>query len=347
MSKSPTTNQNRNLALDVLRVIGALAVVLLHASARVVAIHPDPTSASWWVANFLDASTRWSVPIFIMISGALMLNAQSISWLDFYRRRYTKLLPVIGFWTVFYVVTDSYRDPALYGALVILRGIILGAPHAHLWYLYMLVGLYAATPFIKIFVSTASKEQLLYFLAFCFSLGSIETIFSSLSGTFERSALVGRGTFLSSFLPYVGYFVAGYYLQRYAPKPSNTQLIRYAATSVMLISFGVGLLFPVLGENAWILMYSYLNPLVIILSCSVYILASRLELQSLLALKFVRLLAPLTLGIYVIHPIWLSVTNKLLSLPIIGIPVTAIIVFLLSSISAWVISQIPLLKRTI
>ena len=59
--------------LDNSRIIAILAVVFLHVSAGVVTESVIGTE-SWWVGNLYDSLVRWCVPVFVMISGAVLLD---------------------------------------------------------------------------------------------------------------------------------------------------------------------------------------------------------------------------------------------------------------------------------
>lgn len=336
-SISPT---HRDSSLDILRVLAAFAVVWLHAASRVVAINPDTHSANWWFGNFYDALSRWCVPIFIMISGALLL-ARTVPIADFYQRRLAKLGIPIVFWTLFYVLVDNYRGGESFDPAALFKSIVLGTPHYHLWYLYMIVGLYLVTPFIRNFVETASSQLIVYFIGFCLIASSVESIWGSAIG------IAGNVTFISSFLPFVGYFVLGCYLQKATFRASNIKLASSVLGLALLIALLVGVLFPFIGEKSWGLMYAYLNPLVILMSCSVYVMVTKWNIRSAYIIRAAKDVAPLTLGIYVIHPVWLAALNKFVHLPFVGIPITSLIVFLLSLASALVMSKVPVLKKTI
>ncbi|MBQ8003281.1 MAG: acyltransferase family protein, partial [Clostridia bacterium] len=58
---------------DVARLLSAFAVVLLHVSGARLIREPIGSANFWWAA-FFDCATRWSVPLFIMLSGMLFLN---------------------------------------------------------------------------------------------------------------------------------------------------------------------------------------------------------------------------------------------------------------------------------
>src|SRR5262245_62050636 len=94
----------RDIRLDALRVVAAFGVVWLHVSAAAVRVMPDVRSATWWMGNVADAAVRWSIPVFVMISGALMLAYPSEKDpLGFYKRRGARLLAPLVFWTIFYI----------------------------------------------------------------------------------------------------------------------------------------------------------------------------------------------------------------------------------------------------
>ena len=80
--------KRRDIRIDLLRVVGAIAVVWLHVSARVVTASPDVLNMGWWAGNLADAMSRWSVPLFVMASGALLLSPDVEAEPGrFYRRR--------------------------------------------------------------------------------------------------------------------------------------------------------------------------------------------------------------------------------------------------------------------
>lgn len=330
---------DRDLPLDLLRVVAAFAVVWLHAASRVVAINPNVYDANWWIGNFFDAISRWCVPVFVMISGALLLS-KPMPLGEFYKKRLGKLLPVILFWSAFYAVVDSLLDKN-FSIPYLVNSIVVGVPHYHLWFLYMIFGLYLAAPFIGKFLESSDTQLVAVFIVFAFLLGSIESIWSGLQGAEKRN------TFFSSFLPFVGYFVAGHYLRRiqYEMTPLKAGLIIISVAAIIAIL--VGKMLPVIGEKSWIVMYAYLNPLVIVMSLCVYTAFVSLKIDRNYLRSMVVFVAPLTLGIYVIHPIFLAVLNKFVYLPFVGIPIVTIATFLLSLAATYGISKVIWLKKII
>ena len=63
----------RHHNLDVARSASAIAVVWLHVASEVLVADPSVTSLNWWIGNAADSLSRWCVPVFVMLSGALLI----------------------------------------------------------------------------------------------------------------------------------------------------------------------------------------------------------------------------------------------------------------------------------
>lgn len=58
----------------------------------------------WWISNVYDSISRWGVPVFVMVSGALLLDtSKQEGILTFYKKRLSKIFIPIIFWTAFYL----------------------------------------------------------------------------------------------------------------------------------------------------------------------------------------------------------------------------------------------------
>ncbi|OPY84232.1 MAG: Inner membrane protein YiaH [Syntrophus sp. PtaU1.Bin208] len=337
--------QNRDFRIDLLRVAGSFAVVVLHVSARVVITSPDVHSSAWWVGNLFDSLNRWSVPLFVMVSGALLLSRNAeVDIFSFYRRRATKLLPPLIFWTGFYLLIQYLSGHTLTPNAVV-KSIITGSPFSHLWYLYMISGLYLITPFLRHIVTASSTRELRIFIVGTFTIAAIESGYSSFWGGLST-------TFLSSFLPYIAYFVTGYYLYTLSDRTSRINDLLVAVIGGFLLASGTGGLFTLLGPKSWDVMYSYLNPIVIVMSLCVFRIGLNSQMLSSTMPKFLGRVAPITLGIYVIHPFFLIALGRFgltpfFHHPIIGIPLISLTVFILSAISSRILATIPFLRATV
>lgn len=96
--------------LDNSRIIAIWAVIFLHVAGFFVVSEPIG-STYWWIGSAYDAITRWCVPVFVMISGALLLDSSKQEALGvFYRKRMVRILWPLVFWSVFYLAWISLKN---------------------------------------------------------------------------------------------------------------------------------------------------------------------------------------------------------------------------------------------
>ena len=72
--KANDSLRGRYLYADILRVSAIVGVVFLHVAAQIIYQFNTVGRGWWWTANVIDSCTRWAVPIFIMLSGMLLLD---------------------------------------------------------------------------------------------------------------------------------------------------------------------------------------------------------------------------------------------------------------------------------
>lgn len=60
--------------LDNIRAVSTIAVVILHVAAPILYKYGEITEENWNIGNFYDGMVRFCVPVFFMLSGALLLS---------------------------------------------------------------------------------------------------------------------------------------------------------------------------------------------------------------------------------------------------------------------------------
>src|SRR5687767_6893882 len=96
--------RQRDFGLDILRIVSICGVVAIHVFGHLVGRAPRD-SRTWWIAVTLDIAWIWVVPVFVMISGALILGSRQLA--DprlFYRRRAVRLVPALIAWNLIYLI---------------------------------------------------------------------------------------------------------------------------------------------------------------------------------------------------------------------------------------------------
>lgn len=330
--------------LDHARVVAILAVVVLHVAAGVVIDNPVGSPA-WWAGNAWDAAMRWCVPVFVMISGALLLDpARTEPLAVFYRKRLSRVLLPLLAWSALYLGRDLWRAHAAgeplpwAGAWQAFQG---GAPHYHLWFLFMIVPLYAVTPFLRMVTARASRSELLVLVAFSGGLAMAQE---------ARAFDDGPGSPLNWFLSYVPYFLGGWWLRGLQRRPPLAGLAAVVVATVAATAAGCYLRAREAGLEQGLYFYYYLSVTVVPMSVAVMLGLRRWPAA---AGGLPGRFAGLTLGVYLLHPLLLETLlaqgwgPQAGDLPWLGIPLLAVVVAGASLGLAWGISRVPGLRRLI
>lgn len=341
--KTNTTSLNVNF----IRVISIFAVVLLHISAAFVIEIKDTTSYEWIIGNLFDSFVRWCVPVFIMLSGYLLLRKDTLNEdsILFYKKRVLRLGIPILIWSCFFLIWGFLKtklkgeiEPSLF--INVIKPLINGEPHYHLWFLFMIICLYAVTPLIrKVMLILTEKELWIYSFIFL-GLSSLEIFFQNVS----------IKPFFLNFMQYIPFFILGYLIGKiqFSKKYFFYSIIIFLIAS---LSTFIGTFYIVnnLEYNKYIL-YDYLSLTTILSSTSIFYILLNITINE--QVKKISLLAPLTLGIYIIHPLFIE-SARYLSLkvenynPILSIPLFTFIIFILSSFLIFILLKIPYIRRIV
>ena len=102
------TPPSRLAYIGYLRVLAILGVVAIHVAGLTVIRPALSHTTVWWVAEALNQCTRWAVPMFVMVSGALVLrpSAMEVPLGRYYRKRLGRIVPALVAWHVVYIVFE-------------------------------------------------------------------------------------------------------------------------------------------------------------------------------------------------------------------------------------------------
>jgi surface polysaccharide O-acyltransferase-like enzyme len=152
----------RNYTIDTLRTIATLLVIFLHVSSVYVNTGKNNLTfdASFWVGNIVDSFSRICVPLFILISGMFLVGRKETFKQSYQKRASRILVPLIS-WTLIYVlcrVAISFIVDNPIDIKSLLTSVILGRPNYHMWYLFMIIGLYLITPILNNSIYSVSRN---------------------------------------------------------------------------------------------------------------------------------------------------------------------------------------------
>lgn len=335
---SRNKTQPRQFWADAMRALSIFLVVLIHTTAKVLYEWDNISELSWNFANILSSFSRISIPLFVMISGAFLLNKKE-SLLFFLKKRIPRILLPWIFWGTIQLLFNY--DFSLNN---ILSGDIFNkfatTYFGGFWFMPMILGLYLITPIIKEFVKKATKTEYLYFFSIWF-------LFASLIPTLNASFGVNISYQLPPFIEYLGYFVAGYYLVHKVkiPKFKISQINILFIASVFVIALGT-YSFTKTNSQFHTSLYEYLSVPVLVASISGYIsLKSIFQNKAYLPSKKMQnkiiKVSNASFGIFLSHSIILEMFARgdfgftfhpLTFNPFLALPLTTILVFLSSTL---------------
>lgn len=202
----------RNKGLDLLRIISAIAVVLIHCNAVFYFSDIQHDRMTLGIEAFINLITRFSVPCFMMISGAFSLaNEKNKAVLSFYKKSFSKILvPYAGIF-LFWIILDSFK--VMIGKETVL-GVVRNALHGtkgNLWFMPMLLLCYVITPFLIYAIKNLNERTLK--IIFVFWL--VWAIVSQTVTEYEVPYAIGV------VFAYAAYYFAGYYIAKQPPIGSN------------------------------------------------------------------------------------------------------------------------------
>ena len=159
--------RQRYLRYDVIRITALFMIVMVHVSAYMVIFYPDTSDLAFKVGNVLNGLSRAGTPLYLMLSGALLLNENhSFQASKFYKKSLLRICLLLLFWLLFYASWRAFILPSLAGKPVDFRLFVsyllkLEGLYPHLWYLFMLIGAYLAIPVLRLFVKRENRSYVL------------------------------------------------------------------------------------------------------------------------------------------------------------------------------------------
>ena len=321
-----------------------VAVVMMHTCSTFVD-HDDLFNFTTGEALYLNTLHRlcvWAVPVFFMITGALLLRSEKKITYELSLKKYALriALCLLLFGSVMGAMKvvgsgSAHGSKILVGALY---SVISGDSFDHLWYLYALIGIYLILPILKAFVdSDKSGKGLAVALVLLLIFDFICPLVEGLTG--------GDVAFYIPITYPVFYVLLGHYMvshRKISIKVDFAVLLLLCVAFVVAEQYGF-------GEK----LAGYHSPFTAILAAAMFDLFRHIEPPSEGKAKKLWSIDRLCFGVYLIHPVFIHLSYRYLGLT----PVSAggmyplatfglwAVFCLLSFGATWVMTRVPYLKK--
>ena len=333
---------------------------MIHVSG--VGFYAPIKSTTFITGTILDSLSRFAVPVFIMISGALMLDETKKLSNKRILKKSLFLFFILCIWSfvnaVYFQIIIPIKDGEKISKLQFLKECILG--HYHLWYLYMLIGLYLITPILRYFVKKSNVKLVIYFILLSVLFQFITPSFNLILNKVFPSSLDNiysdyvDGFILDFICGYTTYYLLGWLITNFNLKKSY-KIVVYVCGLLGLLIIIIGTFLIVRNDYRTEIFFSNLNLPVLLYSASLFLFIYDFFKNKKLGEKSSKILAKLsvlTFGIYLSHVICLHIVdNVFLSINFGFIGIKYIIVWatttVFSFLISYIISKIPYVKNII
>ena len=247
---------SREVWIDWLRVIACFMVFVVHSTEPFYlggqgSLILTESDAFW--SSFFDSLVRSCVPLFVIASSYLQFPVK-YSTCEFFKRRAVRILIPFAIWTAVYAFV--WGEPADN-----FRNLLLNFNYSagHLWFVYMLIGVYLLMPLLSKWAETVGKKELQIYLGICLFTTLIPILRDWVSGhavtvVYGPSGLPRQALFplwgeaswnaygvFYYFSGFIGYLLLGLYFRRFVGELSWKRTLLVAVPCYLAgfaISFG-------------------------------------------------------------------------------------------------------------
>lgn len=356
--------------LDVVRFIAMFTVVCCHCTDPFnfyPGTAPNIGEIKLWGAIY-GSVLRPCVPLFVMITGALLLPVRGDAS-TFYKKRIPRVFYPFLIWSVLYnlfpwitgllglnpqiildffpyageeVMRQSFSVSLEYILMILFNFSILAV---HMWYIYLLIGLYLYLPVFSAWVEKASERaKLMFLLAWGVTL-LLPYYYQFVSNYLWGTCSWNSFGMLYAFAGFNGYLLLGHYLKNleWSLKKTLTIGIPMFAVgyAVTFLGFRHITALPEYTDEMLELFFTYCSLNVVMMTIPVFMLAKKVKVNSERMKKALANLTVCGFGIYMIHYFFTGpsvVLMRAIDMPIgLQIPVAAILAFAVSWGLVWLI----------
>ena len=363
-------SDNRIVWLDVIRCVAMIMVIGVHC---IDPFYISPTMRAipeytHWAAIY-GSLLRPSVPLFVMMTGLLLLPVKKQPLGKFYKKRIYRVLFPFLIWSVlysmfpwvtgvlglpkeiigdFFCYTQGQESQSLIDSLKDVAMIPFNFSHKenHMRYIYLLIGLYLYMPFFSAWIENADRKTkrafLLIWIISLFIPYLKEYVANCL---FERSGYVfGTDTWnefglFYYFAGFNGYLLLGHYVK----KGNDWSLMKTFILCILMFAVGYYITYtgfsttasnPNATETEMELFFTFCSPNVLLMTLATFLLLQKVVITNSTVIKVLANMTQCGFGIYMVHyfvvgPFFLLIGPSSLPIPL-QVPLMAICIFLCS-----------------
>lgn len=224
--------------LDPLRLIAAFFVVFMHTV--YIGLNTDVArSGDWFVLAGITSLAFCAVPLFFMISGFLLTSSDRTSDVCvLLKERLPKLIVPLAFWSIAILLYRAGSDHSLSGLLPGIMSAIIHPVITPLWFLYLLIVMYAISPVLCPGLRSLDGKGEIYILALIGILELKSIIFIVFPGFASEHLRLDVFYYLNIFDSHLCSFILGWFLGKSKHRIPQPALLCICAALFGIIFYG-------------------------------------------------------------------------------------------------------------
>lgn len=248
-------DKKRRIELDLARTFAIMCVLLCHATEAFFSfdkfIWEYLSNLSKYFIIFYFTIGRLGVPIFLFLTGTLILKKKFDNWnniYNFYKKNLISLIIVNSIWVIIYNIFFLINNQShLVSPIIIIEELLLirKVPLSNMWYLVMIIPIYIILPFISKLLKKIPKKVLygviIIIFIYRFILPMLNVIFDMIGINYLYIHLSPH------FEPeYILYIVLGYFLDS---NNNNQKKNNILLLIIAILSFTITYVFQVISYS--------------------------------------------------------------------------------------------------
>ena len=331
--------KKRIVWIDLLRVIGVVGVILIHVVSNTVNTFGNLSHDAHIFYVFIHYFSSFAVPLFVMISGMMFLGKKDLTYQQMFKKYLLKIiLIIVVIGTLMILMEEIFINKNISIDLFknVFMRLIEGDIWAHMWYLYLVLGLYLLTPVFILITNNIKEKEYRIFLIILFI---ISIVVPSLNKLFNIKLAFN----MLSISGYIFYYFYGYYLYHYDIS-KKYKMINYIVCMLALIYT----IYRAININSLDNVYSYTTIVPFVFASLAIIIFKNKEIKN---GKLINMIGVCSLGIYIIHQLFINIIYKVIkfdmitSYPYVGLIVYSIIIFACSFIATYLLRKIKIIRK--
>jgi len=369
MSYSPLPGNERVVWADVLRFVAMFMVIGVHCTdpfniSPAARLNPD---YNFW-GTIYGSLLRPCVPLFVMLTGMLLLPVKQETG-PFYKKRILRVLYPFLIWSVLYDLFPWFTgvlgcEPTIITKFFVYAGEnpsqafgdsfsnVLMIPFnftsmcTHMWYIYLLIGLYLFMPIFSAWVKTATDKQKRMYL-YMWGLTLLLPYLHEYVSRYILGSCPWNGSFdmLYYFAGFNGYLLLGHYLS----KGNNWSLGKTALVSALLFGVGYAITYTGFGrmvadpnssEEQIELFFLYCTPNVVLMTIAVFLIIQKIRITKAFWVNILTNLTKCGFGIYMVHYFLVGPSFMIVDFLQVPIPLQVPVATTLTFTFAWIFTAL-------